>query len=249
MEHFQKALIWLSIGLAGVQQVSASSCTSLFSEQPIQSAQVTFEWTPEDAANHSGNLGARLSPKEKDAITDYQGPESGSINNYLRGKPFEETVSMTTNRIALIDSALKNAPFLPVGLAVYRNEYRSPERPLLENGETGVFNSFTSSRILRIGPFGPGRTEAALHHKASSTPIVVEYKIVILGRNVRGLYLPSVIDGHPGVNTLNEQELLLERGLRYRVVETTSSSSRFALSPGQPGTFEFHRQTIEVWKP
>lgn len=210
-----------------------------------------FHWDKMEGIQHSSPYKNKVTTIEREALEEYQEFGYTEINNSLRGS--EAMTPAIKEYITHIDSIFKKASPIPEGLVLYRSEYLSPDRALLQVGETGRIDAYVSTSSKELGPMSYGSGEAVKLHEGDSVPIVLGQKIIIRGDSIKGIHMDSIVpSGNRPIDFSQENEILLKHGLKYNVVEIKEVPALFGLSETTRGgvrRFKYVEQTIEVWNP
>lgn len=199
---------------AGAVQSAPAKPKPAQSVEPTQSAQRREFDTPSQAITytqqHYQKWGDNLTPNQESALVNYQNDGYYSLNKALRaGRPLDDSDKELAQDLT---AAIKRAPGLPDAISVHRGMHAAtPEaKATLDSWEPGgVYkdSAFLSTTVDE-------RNMDA--YKNSTSGVTMEFR---LPKGHKGAYLQVVPSRIPGYEY--EQELLLGRNTRYRVLSKT----------------------------
>ena len=172
-----------------------------------------------------------LDQDEVKAVVDYSGSAFRPINEGLRSGSVSPQYQGTVTKL---DSAIAKSPELPKDMITWRGGSFDPQAPqadrIADVGGTLEFRGYTSTSI---------RTSVSQNF-GSGAPGTVSYEIrPPPGQSLRGIFVPNV----PGNRFPNENEVLLPRGSKFRVLERVDG-----VREGSPGgaTKPFVKLVLEM---
>ena len=158
--------------------------------------------------NHYSQWGKSLNPKQADAIEDYVGPSYEEINSLLRSDKWSTSSKQTT--IRNITRAIESAPPTPHDTEVYRGVDAS-FLPSLKVGNEIEDKGFCSTAVDRADAESfAGASGGVLHIKVP--------------KGTRAAFIDAVVK-YRDEDAPSENELLLNRGSRFKVVARSKDKS------------------------
>lgn len=144
-----------------------------------------------------------------DALTDYTGGGYEYVNSYLRGQDVPSYGLASAKELQQeIDKSFNNAPPIPKNMIVYREMSGEPLAGL-KPGDVFQDKGFVSTTIKSDLNFAPGASKLEIRVPKGS----------------KGIYIQSISQYK------SEQEMLLNRGSKFKVIEENPNGLVLELIP------------------